>query len=85
MKKLVLIFATVLTIGLTACHEQKPANQDGNQDQTCNVTPAPEGEVEEAVTTTEANAEAGNAAVTEEKKDAPAEAPAAPAENAEKK
>ena len=88
MKKLVLIFATVLTIGLTSCHDQKPATQEGKQDQTVQVDPAPECEVQEAKAT-DANAEADKAAVTEEKANPDAaangEAEKAPAEGAEKK
>ena len=76
MKKLVFAMLAVLGMSLTSCFGDKPVTQKGEQDSTsqvnCELEAAPE-----------ANAEDGAADVTEEKKEAPADDKAAPAENAE--
>ena len=73
----------VLGMSLTSCFGDKPATKENDQDSTICSLPAAEGAVDEGDTATDVNAEAGKAAVKEEKKEAPADDKAAPAENAE--
>jgi hypothetical protein len=88
MKKLVFAMLAVVGMSLVSCTGGQPATEEGKQDQTVQVDPAPECEVQEAKAT-DANAEADKAAVTEEKANPDAaangEAEKAPAEGAEKK
>lgn len=95
MKKLVFAMLAVLGMSLTSCFGDKPATKENEKDSTVCALPDAEGAVDEGDTATDVNAEAGKAAVNEEKKEAPADDKAAPAddkvapaenaENAEKK
>ena len=83
MKKLVFVMLAVLGMSLTSCFGDKPATKEEKQDSTICVLPASEGEVDDTAPELKTNTEAGKAAVTEEKKDAPIDDKAAPAENTE--
>jgi len=89
MKKLVFAMLAVLGMSLTSCFGDKPATKETEKDSTVCALPDAEGAVDEGDTATDVNAEAGKAAVKEEKANPDAaangEAEKAPAEGAEKK